>query len=58
MSDLDKKFDEEIENQSFTIFEMTGFMENPKLALKAGVAIGYAMAIKDITMKLIRKTNA
>jgi hypothetical protein len=47
MSRLDKCFDEEIENQAFTIFEMRGFIAQPKLALKAGMAIGYKMALDD-----------
>lgn len=47
MSELEKRFDIEIENKTFTAFEMKGFMVQPKLALKAGMAIGYLMALED-----------
>lgn len=45
---LEEKFDEAIENAKFNLFEMVGFTKEPALALKAGIAIGYGMAIDDI----------
>lgn len=47
MNELAKRFDREVENRAFTLFEIKGFMVDPKLALKAGMAIGYKMALED-----------
>lgn len=51
MSKLRERFDKEVENRKFNFFEITGFKSQPKLALIAGMAIGYGMAISDIASK-------
>lgn len=49
MDKLEDRFDKEIEASNFNLLEISGFMKQPKLAIKAGMAIGYKMAIDDIT---------
>lgn len=49
MSKLKERFDEEIKERKFTVLEMEGFRKQPKLAIKAGIAIGYSMAMRDAT---------
>jgi len=58
MTTLDNRFDEEIEKRKFNFFEMSGFMQQPKLAIKAGVAIGYQMALNDIASEQARPSRA
>jgi len=48
MNDLEKRFEEEIDRVKFDIFEIKGFQAQPKLALIAGMAIGYRIAINDL----------
>jgi len=47
MSDLIKKFKNEIKKVNFSPLEMKGFSANPRLALLAGIAIGYKFALKE-----------
>lgn len=47
MENLQKRMEAEIEKASFNLFELTGFKVNPKLALLAGMAIGYRMGLDD-----------
>lgn len=47
MSSLDERFDKEIEALAPTAFEVAGMQSNYKLAIKMGLAKGYAMAIGD-----------
>jgi len=58
MNKLEERFDSEIEKRTFTVFEMKGFMVSPKLAIKAGMAIGYKMAIDDIAPQPGIETDA
>ena len=44
---LIERFKEAIDDQHFTVFEIAGFKDKPDLALLAGMAIGYKMAIED-----------
>ncbi len=53
--DLEKRFEEEIKQANFNIFEIEGFQAHPKLALITGMAIGYQMAIKDMELLDSRK---
>ena len=52
MNELEKRFDEEIERRKFDFFEIQGFQSKPKLALKAGMAMGYLLACDIISDKL------
>ena len=47
MTDLEKRFDDEINKSNFNFLEMSGFQKNPRLAILAGIAIGYRMASDD-----------
>lgn len=46
---LEERFNKEIDKRNFSFFELTGFQKNPRLAILAGMAIGYKMGTKDIT---------
>ena len=48
MSELEKRFENAIEQASFNVLEMKGFQSQPKLAIMAGMAIGYKMALNDL----------
>jgi len=41
---LEDRFNAEIKARKFTLVEMIGFGRKPKLAIKAGMAIGYKLA--------------
>jgi hypothetical protein len=45
--EMRERFLNAIKDAQFTLFEWQGFKEKPRLALEAGMAIGYKMAIKD-----------
>lgn len=47
-SKLENRFDKEIKNRKFNFLEIAGFEVKPNLAIKAGMAIGYQMAIDDV----------
>jgi hypothetical protein len=49
-TELEARFDKAIQDANFNVFEIQGFMGNPSLAVKAGIAIGYRMGMDD-TMK-------
>jgi len=49
---LEQKFEQAIEDAKFSFFEWQGFISKPKLALIAGMAIGYKIAIEQIEGKL------
>ena len=46
------RFNEQIERMDFSVLGMTGFLENPKLAMVSGMAIGYSMAIEDVQKQI------
>jgi len=48
MSELEDKFDKAIDEAHFNFLEITGFQKIPMLAVKAGIAIGYRLALDDI----------
>ena len=43
-----EQFEQEFEKRKFSPVEIMGFVTNPKLAVIAGMAIGYLMAIDAI----------
>jgi hypothetical protein len=47
MKTLEERFDAEIKKRKFNFLELTGFQKMPKLAIKAGISIGYQMALND-----------
>ena len=47
MNNMEVRFQKAVEDAKFNLFEVQGFMYQPKLALIAGMAIGYKMAIDD-----------
>lgn len=47
MGQLEERFDDEIRKAGFNVLEISGFQEQPMLAVKAGMAIGYKMAVED-----------
>ena len=51
MNELEKKFHEAIKKAKFNFFEVRGFQAQPNLALLAGMAIGYKMAIDEFCKK-------
>ena len=46
-NELFNKFENEIDKHEFNFFEISGFKTKPRLALLAGMAIGYQMACND-----------
>lgn len=46
--DLKNKFEEALKQQSFSVVEIMGFMSDYKLALLAGMTIGYIIAINTL----------
>ena len=46
---LEERFEQEIKERAFNLLEITGFENKPSLALKAGMAMGYSMAVDDFT---------
>lgn len=52
MNELDQRFDEAIKELQFDVIEMKGLSARPLLALKAGMALGYKMALDDYSRKL------
>lgn len=48
VNELSARLEKAIEDKRFNMFELKGFMDKPKLALMAGAAIGYSMALNDI----------
>lgn len=47
MNKLEERFREELNKANFSFFESMGFQKNPELALLAGMAIGYKLALSD-----------
>ena len=47
MSELEDRFGKAIDDAKFTLAEVQGFMVKPRLALIAGIAIGYRLAITE-----------
>lgn len=45
MTVLEDKFNKAIDDRKFSILEITGFAKEPRLALIAGAAIGYQLAL-------------
>ena len=52
MSDLEERFYKKYDEAKFNVLEMTGFKYSPRLAVVAGIAIGYRMALDDFQPKL------
>jgi len=52
MTKLMDRFESELENCKFNIFEIKGFQVQPKLAILAGIAIGYKLACEDIKKEI------
>jgi len=44
---MEERFREAVEKAKFTFLEIAGFKQKPALALIAGMAIGYKMALED-----------
>ena len=55
---LEEQFDEAIEKATFNVFEIRGFMSNPKLAVKAGMAMGYKLAQADFEKMMDKRFPA
>lgn len=51
--ELEKRFEQKIRDAEFNLFEISGFQQQPKLALMAGMAIGYKMGMEDSESRLI-----
>lgn len=51
MNKLEERFNAAIKDAGFNVFEISGFKSKPHLALKAGMAIGYRIALDDIASK-------
>jgi hypothetical protein len=51
--DLKKEICDNILKANFNIFEMQGFKQNPALALQAGAAIGYRLALEHFSEYLV-----
>jgi len=47
MSNLIDRFNDVLNEQSFTPLELVGFNSNSNLALLAGMALGYSVAVED-----------
>jgi len=54
---LDERFDEAIKEQEFTAHMIIGFSADPRLAVKAGMAMGYKMASEDLHEKILDKID-
>ena len=53
MNDLKERFEKQFEDMQFNILEITGFQANPKLAVLAGMSIGYQMGLEDAKQKFL-----
>ncbi len=42
---LEEEFKEKIKEKNFSVLEIAGFSEKPELALMAGMAMGYILAL-------------
>ena len=51
MTNLETRFHAEIDKAHFTLFEIEGFRKDPRLALIAGLAMGYKMATEDYCVR-------
>lgn len=47
MMDLKERFEQAVDDAKFTLSEVQGFQVKPRLALIAGVAIGYGLSLKE-----------
>jgi len=55
---LENRFGQAIDDAKFTLAEVQGFMVKPRLALVAGVAIGYRLALDEMSKSKKEATNA
>lgn len=55
MIDMEQRMDNKIAESQFSAFEILGFQTKPMLAVKAGMAIGYKMALEDLEAGKFRK---
>ncbi len=58
MNTLKDRFDAEAERQDFSFSEIVGFQSNYKLALIAGMAIGYKMGVQDVQDIIVKTGTA
>lgn len=54
---MDERFEEAIKEQKFTYHMILGFSSDPRLAVKAGMAMGYAMAAQDLHKDVMEKLD-
>ena len=54
-NNLEKEFENAYKEAKFNFFEITGFQKIPKLAVIAGMAIGYKLAIASIETYMEKK---
>ena len=54
MTELELRMNQKIKIMDFNTSEWAGFQACPDLALKAGMALGYKMAIEDIQRGLMK----
>ena len=54
---LKKDLTNRLKNSNFNFFELAGFQKQPMLAVKAGMAIGYKMALDDFTSNPVINTD-
>ncbi len=52
MNQLEKRFNEKIKGLKFTTLELAGMGVHPKLAIKAGMCVGYQMSMDDTEASL------
>lgn len=52
MKTLMEQFKDRINEANFSVSELRGFQANPKLAILAGMAIGYRMGIEKVELEL------
>ena len=52
MSDLEERFYKKYDEAKFNVLEMAGFKASPRLAVVAGIAIGYKMALDELHPKI------
>lgn len=55
---LEQRFETAINQAEFNYCELKGFSVDPRLALKAGMAIGYRMGTDDFMRDLVKKITA
>ena len=52
MSELEERFYRKYDEIKFNALEMGGFKSSPRLAVVAGIAIGYKMALDELHPKI------